>query len=89
MLIIRQREVREILDGREHDLIDLVGEAYAAHAQGASVLPHSVFLRFPDDVRKRIIGLPGYLGGVHESAGSSGSPPSPATSTWGWNGPAR
>ncbi|MCX5245557.1 2,3-diaminopropionate biosynthesis protein SbnB [Streptomyces sp. NBC_00201] len=69
MLIIRQREVREILDGREHDLIDLVGEAYAAHAQGASVLPHSVFLRFPDDVRKRIIGLPGYLGGAHESAG--------------------
>ncbi|MEY9926801.1 2,3-diaminopropionate biosynthesis protein SbnB [Catenulispora sp. GP43] len=69
MLIIRGREVREILDGRENDLIDLVGQAYAAHARGASMLPHSVFLRFPDDARNRIIGLPGYLGGEHESAG--------------------
>ncbi|MBT0770101.1 2,3-diaminopropionate biosynthesis protein SbnB [Kineosporia sp. J2-2] len=63
MLIVDHTTVRRVLDGCERELIDLVGQTYAEHDQGGSVLPHSIFLRFPDDPRNRIIGLPAYLGG--------------------------
>ncbi|GAA3495607.1 2,3-diaminopropionate biosynthesis protein SbnB [Streptomyces prasinosporus] len=62
MLIIRHGEVAGILAGREKEVLDLVAEAYERHDEGRTVLPHSVFLRFPDRPRDRIIGLPGYLG---------------------------
>jgi N-[(2S)-2-amino-2-carboxyethyl]-L-glutamate dehydrogenase len=63
MLMISSAEVAEILRGRETDLIDSVQDAYIQHERGQSAVPHSIFLRFPDDMHNRIIGLPAYLGG--------------------------
>ncbi|MCX5375336.1 2,3-diaminopropionate biosynthesis protein SbnB [Streptomyces sp. NBC_00091] len=69
MLIIGHREVRDILKGREREIISLVADAYRLHDEGRSALPHSVFLRFPGDDRNRIIGLPGHLGGREPVSG--------------------
>jgi 2,3-diaminopropionate biosynthesis protein SbnB len=69
MLIIRQHEVAEALAGREAELIALVGDAYRRHDRGESRVPHSVFLRFPDNQADRIIALPAYLNGRNPVAG--------------------
>ncbi len=69
MLIIGHSEVRDILQGQEKAVIDLVRDAYARHDEGQATVPHSVFLRFPDMPRNRIIGLPAYLGGEGSAAG--------------------
>ena len=63
VLIIRHGEVGEVLAGRELELIDLVRDLYLLHDRGGSVLPHSVFLRFPGNSSDRAIALPAYLGG--------------------------
>jgi 2,3-diaminopropionate biosynthesis protein SbnB len=63
MLLIRAAEAAEILADRETDLINIVRDAYIMHERGQSTVPHSTFLRFPDNQRDRIIGLPAYLGG--------------------------
>ena len=73
MLIIRHAEVRDVLAGREQEVVDAVRTAYLLHHEGASVLPHSTFLRLPSadgsPTPNRIIGLPAYLGGDSASAG--------------------
>ncbi|MGA9770098.1 MAG: 2,3-diaminopropionate biosynthesis protein SbnB [Blastocatellia bacterium] len=69
VLILRGQEVKALLDGREAELMNLVGRAYVAHGNGKSSLPHSTFLRFPDDPGSRVIALPAYLGGEFELAG--------------------
>ncbi|HYW08685.1 MAG TPA: 2,3-diaminopropionate biosynthesis protein SbnB [Longimicrobium sp.] len=69
MLLLGGEEVRALLDGREHEVIDAVERAYRAHAAGASSLPHSVFLRFPHHPGSRIIALPAYVGGGLDVAG--------------------
>jgi ornithine cyclodeaminase len=69
VLIIGHGVVRDILTGRERELIDEVRAAYLAHHEGATVVPHSLFLRFPDQPRDRIIALPAYLGGANPAAG--------------------
>ena len=75
MLILRHAEVREILDGREPDVVDAVRTAYELHHQSRSALPFSAFLRLPataaagGPAANRIIGLPAYLGGDVDLAG--------------------
>src|SRR5260370_6100881 len=69
LLILKGDEVGSLLKGKELDLIDLVGSAYAIHGRGNSSLPHSSFLLFPHCKRDRIIALPAYLGEQFEVAG--------------------
>lgn len=68
-LVLRGKDVQGILEQKEELIINLVSEAYVSHRVGESSLPFSVFLRFPDNERNRIIGLPAYLGGNVKYAG--------------------
>jgi ornithine cyclodeaminase len=69
MRIVPHQDVVDTLDGREKQVVELVREAYRLHDQGRSAVPHSVFLRFPDNEIDRIIALPAYVGGERPSAG--------------------
>lgn len=67
--IVRAHEVRALLSGRELDIIATVRAAYETHMRGDSSLPHSTFVRFPNNDRDRIIALPAYLGDDFAVAG--------------------
>lgn len=69
MLILKGEDVIAALTGEEEEIIRRVGEAYKVHNRGESDLPHSVFLRFPEMERERIIGLPAFLGSDFDLAG--------------------
>ena len=69
ILILKAEEVRSILAGKELEIIQTVCEAYESHTRAESSLPHSVFLRFPNNERNRIIALPAYLGGQTNACG--------------------
>ncbi|MFF8196224.1 2,3-diaminopropionate biosynthesis protein SbnB [Streptomyces bobili] len=69
MLILGAGEVHRVLDDAEAEVVAAVRRAYLLHERGRTALPHSVFLRFPDDPRNRIIGLPAYLGEDEPVAG--------------------
>ncbi|WKU02975.1 2,3-diaminopropionate biosynthesis protein SbnB [Micromonospora sp. HUAS LYJ1] len=69
MLIIGAGEVRAVLDGAEREVVSAVDAAYRSHAEGRTRVPQSVFLRFPDGERERIIALPAYLGGATPTCG--------------------
>lgn len=69
MLLIDKKAVKSILEEKEIEITELIKETYILYAQGQCSLPNSVFLRFPQDERNRIIGLPAYVGGRIKSAG--------------------
>jgi N-[(2S)-2-amino-2-carboxyethyl]-L-glutamate dehydrogenase len=64
MRILRHRDVVRALTGRERDTISVIREAYLAHENGQTVVPHSRFLRPPGEDGNRFIALPA----LHESA---------------------
>ena len=69
VLILNGDEIHAALAGREQEIIDIVEAAYKVHAAADSSLPNSLFLRFPNDERNRIIALPAYLGREFNVAG--------------------
>ena len=69
VLVIGAPDVEAALQGREAQVLDAVRKAYETHTRGATSLPHSSFLRFPDSDKDRIICLPAYLGEDYQLAG--------------------
>jgi len=69
ILVVGATEVETALQGKEESVLDAVQKAYETHSRGASSLPHSSFLRFPDSEKDRIICLPAYLGDDYQLAG--------------------
>jgi|SRR5215213_1138237 len=69
ILILKGNQINTLLKNREKELIEAVSLTYQAHQRGAVSLPHSVFLRFPNDDKNRIIALPAYLGDAFDVAG--------------------
>src|SRR5438876_8543671 len=59
--IINGKTVFDIIHAHRADCIEIVRNAYLAHARGESVNPDSYFLRFPEKPDCRIIALPAYL----------------------------
>ncbi|HYG64669.1 MAG TPA: 2,3-diaminopropionate biosynthesis protein SbnB [Thermoanaerobaculia bacterium] len=69
VLILRGDEIDALLTGHELEILEAVRQAYIIHGRGQSSLPHSLFLRFPNDDLNRIIALPAYLGDGFDLAG--------------------
>ena len=69
LTVIGAADVESVLKDSETLVLAAVQKAYETHARGASSLPHSSFLRFPDSDKDRIICLPAYLGGDYQLAG--------------------
>src|SRR5213594_2958433 len=67
--IINGKTVFDIVSGERSECIEIVREAYLAHAEGRCVNPDSYFLRLPDKPDCRIIALPAYLGKDFDVAG--------------------
>lgn len=61
--VIPGGQVRDALEGREKEIIEVVEAAYRLHGAGETVNPPSSFLRFPDRPASRMIALPASLGG--------------------------
>jgi ornithine cyclodeaminase len=62
--VISGAQVRDVLLGRERDIIALAENTYRLHGAGGTVNPPSYFLRFPDRPSSRIIALPASVGGT-------------------------
>jgi 2,3-diaminopropionate biosynthesis protein SbnB len=69
IIILKGHEISALFQGRELEIMENIKLAYQTHERGNSSLPHSNFLRFPDNEKNRIIALPAYLGGDFETAG--------------------
>lgn len=69
LLILTGSDVLSILEGRELEVIRVIRAAYEAHGRNQTSLPHSCFLRFPENESNRVIALPAYIGDGIEAAG--------------------
>lgn len=69
ILALGAQQINSTLNGKENEIIEIVKNTYLLHNQGKTSLPHSIFLRFPNDDQNRIIGLPAYIGGDYNIAG--------------------
>ena len=69
MRVLTADECRAALTGARGEVVQAVADAYRAHGSEKTVAPHSSFLRFPENDRNRIIGLPAYLGASQPVAG--------------------
>ncbi|MCY8499317.1 2,3-diaminopropionate biosynthesis protein SbnB [Bacillus atrophaeus] len=69
ILVLRAEDINKVLCGMELEIMHFVANTYITHNNGLTSLPHSVFLRFPEDDKNRIIGLPAYIGGEFNIAG--------------------
>lgn len=67
--IVSGRTVHRLIHEDLPGCIDVVRNAYLAHARGNSVNPPSFFLRFPDKPNARIIALPAHLAGQWDVSG--------------------
>src|SRR2546425_9058018 len=67
--IINGKTVFDIVRAHLAECIDVVRNAYLAHADGQCVNPDSYFLQFPDKPDCRIIALPAFLGNGFGVAG--------------------
>src|SRR6266446_7060706 len=67
--IINGKTVFDIIRAHRAECIEIVREAYLAHADGQSVNPDSYFLKFSDKPDCRIIALPAYIGNGFDVAG--------------------
>jgi 2,3-diaminopropionate biosynthesis protein SbnB len=67
--IINGKTVFDIIRAHRNECIQIVRDAYLAHADGQSVNPDSYFLRFPEKPDCRIIALPAYIGNRFDVAG--------------------
>jgi 2,3-diaminopropionate biosynthesis protein SbnB len=61
--VIPGAQVKQALQGREKQIVELVEATYRLHGAGDSVNPPSYFLKFPDRPSDRIIALPASIGG--------------------------
>jgi N-[(2S)-2-amino-2-carboxyethyl]-L-glutamate dehydrogenase len=69
IVLLKGDEIVSLFKNREQEILQAVKSAYQIHAKGNSCLPHSNFLRFPNNEKDRIIALPAYLGGEVNTAG--------------------
>lgn len=60
--IVNGKTVSDIIRSHRDECIEIVRDAYLAHARGQTVNPDSYFLRFPEKPDCRIIALPAYIG---------------------------
>ncbi len=67
--IVNGKTISDIIRTHRDECIEIVRDAYLAHARGQTVNPDSCFLRFPGKPDCRIIALPAYLGNGFAVAG--------------------
>ncbi len=69
ILVLGANQIKSALNAKESEITEIVKNTYLLHHLGKTSLPHSIFLRFPDNEKNRIIGLPAYIGGNENIAG--------------------
>lgn len=69
LAIVTADDIFTLLDQRETEIMEIIGQAYCAHARGGTNCPHSLFLRLKPGTNSRIIALPAYIGDEMDIAG--------------------